>query len=257
MFLAAGRLREALAGRVLTHTDVRVPRHATTDLTGRVVDDVVSRGKHLLIRVSPDVTVHTHLRMDGTWRTFHTGVRWRGGPDWQVRIVLGNAVYDAVGYRLPVVDVVPRSVEDELVGHLGPDLLGPDWDPDEAARRIAAQPHREIGVALLDQRNLAGIGNLYKTEICFLRGASPWTPVRDVGDLRPWTDLAHRLLDANKTGHAQSTTGETNPSRKNWVYGRRTCLRCGGPIRRGRQGDQPQDRVSDWCPHCQPGPSPG
>lgn len=256
VYLAASRLRGALAGRTLTRTDFRVPRYATTNLSGRIVGEVVSRGKHLLIRVSPDVTIHTHLRMDGTWRTFRTGERWYGGPSWQVRIVLANDEYNAVGYRIPVIDVVPRSAEDDLVGHLGPDLLGPDWDPDEAVRRLAADPEREIGEALLDQRNLAGIGNVYKTELCFLRGVSPWTPVGEAGDLRAIAELARRLLEANKTGYAQSTTGDTRPTRANWVYGRRTCLRCGGPVRRGRQGTPPDDRVSDWCPYCQPGPGP-
>ena len=157
VFLAARRLREALAGRLLTRTDFRVPRYATTDLTGRTVDEVASRGKHLLVRVAPDVTIHTHFRMDGTWRTFRAGRPWRGGHEWQIRIVLANAEFDAVGFRIPVIDVVPRAKESDLVGHLGPDLLGPDWDADEAARRLAGEPDREIGEALLDQRNLAGI----------------------------------------------------------------------------------------------------
>jgi endonuclease-8 len=254
VFQAAGRLRLALTGRELTGTDFRVPRYATTDLSGRDVEEVVSRGKHLLIRVEPDMTVHTHLRMDGSWRTFRAGERWQGGPAWQIRIVLANREYEAVGYRIPVIDVVRRWAEDDLVGHLGPDLLGPDWDPDEAVRRLGADQGREIGEALLDQRNLAGIGNLYKTEICFLRGTSPWTPVAEAGDLRRWVDLAHRLLDANKNGYAQSTTGDTRPARRNWVYGRSTCLRCGGRVARRRQGRAPQDRISEWCPRCQPGP---
>jgi formamidopyrimidine-DNA glycosylase len=254
VFLAARRLRQVLAGRMLTRTDFRVPRHATVDLTGRTVGEVVSRGKHLLIRVDPDVTVHTHFRMEGTWRTFRAGQPWRGGPQWQVRIVLSNSEFDAVGYRIPVIDVVRRNSEVDLVGHLGPDLLGPDWDADEAMRRLAEQPDGTIGEALLDQRNLAGIGNLYKTELCFLRGTSPWTPVRDAGDLRTWVVLAHRLLNANVGGHPQSTTGDTHPARRTWVYGRRTCLRCGGPVLRGEQGAAPWDRVTYWCPHCQPGP---
>jgi formamidopyrimidine-DNA glycosylase len=256
VFLAAQRLRQALAGRALTRSDFRVPQHATVDLTGRMVADVVSRGKHLLIRVDPDVTVHTHFRMDGTWRTFRAGQPWRGGPQWQVRIVLANAEFEAVGYRIPVIDVIRRTDETDLVGHLGPDLLGSDWDPDEAVHRLGAQPDRAVGEALLDQRNLAGIGNLYKTELCFLRGVSPWTPVVEAGDLRAWVELAHRLLTANTSGYIQSTTGDTRPARRTWVYGRRSCLRCGGPVRRGEQGPAPWERVSYWCPHCQPGPGP-
>ncbi|HET6755700.1 MAG TPA: DNA-formamidopyrimidine glycosylase family protein, partial [Jiangellaceae bacterium] len=120
VFLAARRLREALAGRLLTRTDFRVPRYATTDLTGRTVDEVASRGKHLLVRVAPDVTIHTHFRMDGTWRTFGAGRPWHGGHEWQIRIVLANAEFDAVGFRIPVIDVVPRAKENDLVGHLGP-----------------------------------------------------------------------------------------------------------------------------------------
>jgi formamidopyrimidine-DNA glycosylase len=256
VFLAAQRLGKALAGRVLTRTDFRVPAHATVDLTGRRVDEVVSRGKHLLIRVEPDVTIHTHFRMDGTWRTFSAGQPWRGGPHWQVRIVLANSDFDAVGYRIPVIDVVPRTAETDLVGHLGPDLLGPDWNPEEAMRRLADQPDRAIGEALLDQGNLAGIGNVYKTELCFLRGVSPWTPVREAGDLRAWVELAHRLLTTNVGGRAQSTTGDTRPGQRNWIYGRHSCRRCGGPVLRGEQGAAPWERVSYWCPHCQPGPGP-
>ncbi len=256
VFQAAHRLRQALADRVLTRTDFRVPQYATVDLSGRMVEDVVSRGKHLLIRVQPDITVHTHFRMDGTWRTFRAGKPWKGGPQWQVRIVLSNSEFEAVGYRIPVIDVVARTAEGDLVGQLGPDLLGADWDPDEAMRRLAARPERAIGEALLDQHNLAGIGNVYKTELCFLRGVSPWTPTADVGDLRAWVDLAHRLLTTNAGGSAQSTTGDTRPARRTWVYGRRTCLRCGGPTRRADQGTAPWERVSAWCPHCQPGPGP-
>jgi endonuclease-8 len=256
VFLAAKRLREALEGRTLTRSDFRVPRYATVDLTGRVVAEVVSRGKHLLIRVEPDVTVHTHFRMDGTWRTFRAGQPWRGGPGWQIRIVLGNAEHEAVGYRIPVIDVVPRAAEEGLVGHLGPDLLGPDWDGDEAVRRLADQPDREIGAALLDQRNLAGIGNLYKAETLFLRGLSPWTPVSEVDDLAGVVDLAQRLLASNKGRWSQSTTGSLRRGEERWVFERAgsPCRRCGTTIRRAAEGDY--DRITYWCPTCQPGPSP-
>ena len=199
----AGASHDALAGQVLTRSDFRVPQLATADLTGRRVVEVVSRGKHLLTRIDDDLTLHTHFRMDGAWHLYRPGDRWRGGPAWQVRVVLETEPWLAVGYRLPVIELLPRDREADAVGHLGPDLLGPDWDADEAVRRLAADPDREIGQALLDQRNLAGIGNLYKAEVLFLEGRSPWTPVRDV-DLASAVERAHRLMDANKA-HAWQT----------------------------------------------------
>lgn len=190
----------ALSGEVLTRSDFRVPQLATVDLTGRTVLEVVSRGKHLLTRVEGDLTLRTHFRMDGTWHLDRHGDRWRGGPEWQVRGLLENAGWQAVGYLLPVVELLPRDREDDAVGHLGPDILGRGWDADEAVRRLAADPDRELGPALLDQRNLAGLGNLYKTEACFLAGHTPWAPVGDVADLLGVVDRAARLFRANK-GH--------------------------------------------------------
>jgi endonuclease-8 len=152
------RLHEVLAGRTLTRGELRVPALATTDLTGVGVREVVPRGKHQLFRLGNDHTLHTHLRMEGTWRIYPLGRRWSGGPDFQIRAVLSTSEHDCVGYRLPVVEMLPTAEEHEVVGHLGPDLLGPDWDLDEAIRRVTAEPDRTIGEALLDQRNLAGIG---------------------------------------------------------------------------------------------------
>ncbi|MFC7471195.1 DNA-formamidopyrimidine glycosylase family protein [Actinomadura keratinilytica] len=126
---AAGRLHQALAGQELTVSDLRVPRLATVDLTGRTVLEVVARGKHLLTRLEGGLTLHSHLRMDGSWRIFAPGERWRGGPGHQIRAVLGTASRTAVGYRLPVLELLRTPAEDEAVGHLGPDLLGPDWSP--------------------------------------------------------------------------------------------------------------------------------
>ncbi len=146
VWLAGRRLHDALAGRPLTRSDFRVPQLATADLAGRTVTEVVSRGKHLLFRLDgtagDPLTLHTHFRMDGTWHLYRTGERRRGGPDWQVRVLLENADWQAVGYRLPVVELLPRDGEVDAVGHLGPDLLGPDWDPAEAVRRLAADPER-------------------------------------------------------------------------------------------------------------------
>ncbi|MGA5703546.1 DNA-formamidopyrimidine glycosylase family protein [Peterkaempfera bronchialis] len=258
LFLTATRLREALAGRALTVTDLRVPRLATVDLTGRQVTEVFPRGKHLLIRIEDGWTLHTHLRMEGRWQVYRAGERWRGGPDWQVRAVLGNADHTAVGYRLPVLELLRTEDEPQAVGHLGPDLLGPDWDPDEALRRLRAQPDRPVGDALLDQRVMAGIGNVYRCELCFLRGVTPWTPVGEVARPERLVDLAHRALDANKLRHGHITTGDTRPGRQHWVYGRagRPCLRCGTPVAVAERTDPSQERVTYWCPACQRGPSP-
>ncbi|MFJ6216250.1 DNA-formamidopyrimidine glycosylase family protein [Streptomyces sp. NPDC092296] len=258
VYLAAARLREALAGRVLTVTDLRVPRLATVDLVGRRVTEVVPRGKHLLIRIEGGWTLHTHLRMDGRWQIHRAGARWTTAPDWQVRAVLGNAESTAVGYRLPVLELLPTAEEQRAVGHLGPDLLGPDWDPEEALRRLLAQPDRPVGDALLDQRNLAGLGNVYRCELCFLRGVTPWTPTAEVPHPERLVDLAHRALDANKLRHGHVTTGDTRPGRRHWVYGRadRPCLRCGTPIAVAERSDPSLERISYWCPHCQRGPAP-
>lgn len=250
-------LHRALAGSRLTGADLRVPQLATAELTGSEVLEVVSRGKHLLLRLrTPQgsrLTFHSHLRMEGTWRTYPVGGRWTARPAHLIRAVLRTADTVAVGYHLHDLALVPTDGEAELVGHLGPDLLGADWDPDEAVRRLAAQPDTPIAEALLDQRNLAGIGNLYKCEMLFLRGIWPWTPVRDVPDLRRLVELGHRLLAANRGRWAQSTTGSVRRSETTYVYGRRAqpCRRCGTAIQRREQAE----RVTYWCPVCQPAPA--
>jgi endonuclease-8 len=261
VWLAGQHLHEALAGQVVVRSDFRVPDLATVDLAGRSVLEVVSRGKHLLFRfgadgTQPPVSLHTHFRMDGTWHLYGAGERWGGGPDHQVRVVLEVPGRVAVGYRLPVVELLPTTEESRAVGHLGPDLLAAEWDRlahDEAVRRLAADPDREIGVALLDQRNLAGLGNLYRLEVLFLRGVNPWRFVRDV-DLPPMVSLARRLLMANRARVRQVTTGDTRRGETTYVFERtgRPCRRCGTPIAMATQGEPPWERLTYWCPTCQP-----
>jgi DNA-formamidopyrimidine glycosylase len=248
VWYTARRLHEALAGRALTRSDFRVPRLATADLTGDVVTETVSRGKHLLTRTRSGLTVHTHLRMDGNWRVRPVAEQLK--DSYRIRLILANDDWQAVGYQLGVVELVRTSDEEKVTGHLGPDLLGPDWDCAEAVRRLSAEPARPIGEALLDQRNLAGIGNLYKAEVLFLRGVNPWQPTGTVTDLGAMAELARRLLDANKDRIGQITTGSWRRGEETWVYGRhgRPCRRCGTPIRSEGQ----QDRVTFWCPSCQP-----
>ncbi len=251
-------LDRALTGARLTGSDFRVPQLATADLTGWTVLESACRGKHLLLRLSapepgPDaaLTLHSHLRMDGAWRTFQPGARWGARPAHLIRVVLRTATAVAVGYHLHELALVRTDQEHTLVGHLGPDLLGPDWDAAEAVRRLAAQPDVSVAEALLDQRNLAGIGNLYKCEILFLRGIWPWTPVRDVPELAALVELAHKLLCANRGRWTQSTTGSLYRGETTYVYGRRAqpCRRCGTPIDRAGQAD----RITYWCRRCQPG----
>jgi endonuclease-8 len=245
-------LNAALAGRVLTVCDIRVPRYASVDLGGEVVDEVVSRGKHLLTRVGGS-SIHTHLKMEGSWHVYRHGSRWKR-PAYQARAVLENAEWVAVGFDLGVVEVVDRDKEDEVVGHLGPDLLGPDWDSDEAVRRLASQGEREIDVALLDQRNLAGLGNVYANELCFLRGVLPQRPVAEVPELGAMVSLGRRLILANRDRTERTTTGDLRPGRQTYVYGRegRPCRRCGTPVRSGELGaTELTKRVTYWCPRCQ------
>ena len=263
VWLHAKRLDDALGGRELTGSDFRLPQLATTDLAGATVREVVSRGKHLMIRlVSPDGvrwSIRSHLRMDGTWRVFTPGQTWVGRPAHTIRIVLTTATLTAVGFHLHDVELVPTDHEDDLVGHLGPDLLGPGWDPVEALVRLQAQPEREVAAAIMDQRNLAGIGNFYKCELCFLRGVSPWTPVGQVRDLPGMVTLAHRLLYANRERWAQVTTGDLRAGNNAYVFerGGKPCLRCRTRIRWARQGGElADDRITYWCPTCQPGPAP-
>ncbi|MFP3992868.1 DNA-formamidopyrimidine glycosylase family protein [Streptomyces sp. E11-3] len=255
---AARRLHSALAGSVLTRSDLRVPKYATADLTGRSVLDVTPRGKHLLTRIEGGLTLHSHLRMDGSWKVYAPGERWSGGPAHQIRAILGTSEHTAVGYRLPVLELLRTRDEAKAVGHLGPDLLGPDWDPETALRNLLQDPARPLGEALLDQRNLAGIGNIYKSELCFLAAATPWLPIGELpaGTAERLVTAAKRLLEANRDRPARSTTGRRDP--RLYVYGRapRPCLRCGTPIRSANQGDGSRERHTYWCPRCQPGPTP-
>lgn len=254
VFLAARRLHEALAGQLLTRGELRHPDFAAAELSGRTVLGVRPVGKHLLFRLDDRTTLHTHFRMDGSWHLYRPGERWRG-PAHQVRALLSTADRVAVGFRLHDLALLPTAEEHTLIGHLGPDLLSPDWDEameDEAVRRLSADPARELGAALLDQRVVAGVGNIYKTEACFLLGVSPFAPVGAV-DTRAAVRLCRRLLFRNRLHPEQSTTGHLG-ERKHWVFerGRKGCLRCGGPVRVGEQESYGMPRVSYHCPRCQP-----
>jgi endonuclease-8 len=248
VYLLARRLDRGIKGRRLARSDLRTPKTATVDLAGRTVVEHATHGKHLLTRLSGDLTLHTHLRMQGSWTVTRPGRQLPSRLLGDVRVVL-EAMNGATAYGLllPVVDVVHTSREANLVGHLGPDPLHDDWDAAEAVRRLAAAPDRPVAAALLDQRNLAGLGNLWVNELLFLRAL-----VR----------LAARALrtSAFHPGSYQVTTGNQRHGEQHYVAGRagRGCLRCGTPIRVvGEIPNDPERRRTWWCPTCQPGPQPG
>ena len=251
VYRAARFLSRAFDGTTLTRSDIRVPKFATVDLTGETVRSTVSRGKHLLMRVG-EYTLHSHLKMEGVWQVYRPGERWRR-PEFTARAILANENAVAVGFELGLLEVVSTADEDSVVGYLGPDLLGPDWDAARAVANLRDEPDREIGLALLDQRNLAGLGNVYRAELCFLRGVLPTTPVAEVADLERMVALAKKLIEANKDRPERTTTGDLRGD-TSWVYGRegRGCLRCGTRVVRGELGDTAlQLRDTYWCTNCQ------
>jgi endonuclease-8 len=262
----ARRLDRQLAGRTVLRSDFRTPRLATRDVSGRTVAGHATHGKHLLTRLgglddSPPVTLHSHLRMDGSWTTTGPGKRLPARVMADVRLVLalddGRTTH---GIKLHDLELVPTADESRLVGHLGPDPLRDDWDADEAVRRLSADPTLPLVSALLDQRLVAGLGNLWANELAFLTGVSPWTPVGDV-DVRRLVERAATMLHHSATVPQayQVTTGSVWPGTDHWVTGRqrRGCLRCGTAVRVVAEipGDA-GNRRTWWCPRCQPGPGP-
>jgi len=263
VYRSARSLDEALHGAILTRCDIRVPAFATVDLTGQRVHEVISRGKHLVAHVG-ETSIHSHLKMEGTWHLYRHGTKWQR-PAFQARIVLETADWVAVGFELGTLELFPTAEDEQHLGYLGPDLLGPNWDAVEAVRRLGAGPgnspaavaaagERPVAVALGDQRNLAGLGNVYVNELCFLRGLLPTRPIAEVADRDGLVALAHRLITANRDRSERTTTGNLRRGARTFVYGRerQPCRRCGTSIRSGELGrSELEKRVTYWCPRCQ------
>ncbi len=253
VFRAARRLHEALAGQEVARFDIRVPGSATADLRGETVREVVPRGKHLLMRIA-DQTLHSHLKMEGAWHVYRPGERWRK-PAHTARAIVGTARADAVGFDLAQVEVLPTAHEGRVVGHLGPDLLDAHWDAAsaaEAARRVGSDP-RPVHVAVLDQRNVAGFGNVYANELLFVRGIRPHTPGTEV-DADRLIATGLRMIRAGRDRAHRTFTGDDRPGRRTWVYRRerQPCRRCGTAIVHDELGADPtSERDVFWCPRCQ------
>lgn len=243
VFRAAAQLRAALVGKTLTRCDIRVPRYATVDLSGQPVDEVLSRGKHLFIRIG-EASIHSHLKMDGSWRIGATTI-----PAHRIRVALATADSTATGIDLGILEVLERRIDQDVVEHLGPDLLGPDWDPQRAAANLIADPDRELADALLDQRVMAGVGNVYANELCFVLGRTSDAAVGTLADPLRVAQRARDMLWLNRSRSNRTTTGNTRRGEQVWVYGRsgQPCRRCRSTI----MIDDSGERIRYWCPSCQ------
>lgn len=249
-----------MRGRDVLATSLRVPSVALEKFDGQRVSRVWPYGKHLFMQFSGGKVLHTHLKMEGTWSVHLQGEKWRK-PGHKARVVLvlddSPAPIEIVGFDLGLVEVFPIEQYSDRMGYLGPDVLYPDWDSygrGEALRRILEPPNRPIGSALLDQKNLAGVGNEYRAEICFLAGVHPATPVAAV-DVPRILDITRRIMWANRNSPIRVTTGVRRAGENSYVFGRhgRPCRRCGTPIRKSTLQSSPDEleRIIWWCPSCQ------
>ena len=269
IFRAARSLHKALAGAAVTGFETAYAHLASANdnspVAGRSVERVEARGKWLLIHFSGDLILMTHMLMSGSWHIYRPGERWkRPRPD--VRIILRTAEYEAVAFSVPVAQFhTARSLEQNTaIPRLGPDPLKNEFAEDEAKARIRARADEEVGNVLLDQKVMAGMGNVFKSEICFVCGVHPFRLVASLTDreIDCLVDSARRLMGANVTDTSgdqivtytglRRTTGRSDPTARVWVYRRKgePCRRCGTVIEMRHQGSGA--RSSYWCPGCQP-----
>jgi endonuclease-8 len=265
IFRTARTLHRALAGRVVTRFESVFPKltrvHDDTPVTGRTVESVTAAGKHVLMRFSGDLALRTHMRMNGSWHIYRPHERWRRGRR-DMRVIVATDAFEAVGFNIPVAEFLDARAEakqDDL-RNMGPDLLGASFDEDEALRRIRERGDQDIADVLLNQRVVAGIGNIYKCETLFLCGVSPFAPAATLADdtVRTLLRTARKYLQANvnkRAGGIVTYAGfrrERGEGGRHYVYGRaaRPCRKCGAAIQLRAQG--PHARLTYWCATCQP-----
>ncbi len=247
----AERINARFAGQRVERCVTRDPRLVGVDLAGAVLRAADAHGKHLLIRFDDGRTLHAHLRMDGSFRVGPAATE----PEWRRRVELWLEDGRLTGLDVPVLGIVPTEAEDRIVGHLGPDLCGPE-QPDlaEVLDRLAEVPDEPLAGALLDQRNVAGFGNVYAVELPFIVGVSPNQPTGTVAGLAALLGLGAAVIRTNAARGPQNTTGRRLHLDDHWVYGRRgrRCPLCGATLEGWDDRHSPWRRVSTWCPGCQP-----
>ena len=265
IFRAARTLQRALSGQVITAFATQLSQLDAVDrrapISGRTINDVCARGKHLLMSLSGDLILRTHMRMHGSWHIYRPGERWRARRS-DARIVLTTAAWVAIAFKVSDAEFLTTA---ELSRHarltaLGPDVLSESFDPVEARRRLRETPARHVADAILRQQSMAGLGNVFKSEILFLCGLDPFAPVAGVSDemLDCLIDRGRALMRLNVRegtridGRGRNTTGRLNPAERLWVYGRtrQPCFTCGTAISSANETD---GRRTYWCPTCQTG----
>ena len=267
IFRAARTLHRALAGKPVTSFESALPAlnriHEDAPLTGRTIERVTAAGKHLLMHFSGDLVLRTHMRMNGSWHVYRPGERWQR-PRGDMRIRIATEEFEAIGFSIPVAEFtsVRRLRNHPELRRLGPDILSDAFDETDVLSRLRGAGAAAIADALLNQRILAGLGNVYKSEVLFLCRINPFKAVRDLTDveLLAIVQTAHRVLNANVSESLplmttysgfRRTTNRDDPKQRLWVYGRARlpCRRCATPIRVRKQGLDA--RLTYWCPDCQ------
>ena len=271
IFRSARALHRALAGKTVTRFDTALAPlasvHDNTPITGRVIEKVESRGKWLIVHFSGDLMLVTHMLMSGSWHIYRTGERWRQAKS-RMRAVITTADFEAVAFNVPVAQFhTARSLErSTMVPKLGPDLLSEDFSEADARARLMAHAEDEIADVLLNQRVMAGLGNVYKSEVCFACQVNPFRNVSTLtaNEIDCIIDRSRKFMAANVTDNAgdgivtytgpRRTTHAANRDERLWVYGRqsRECRRCGATVLMRKQGIGA--RSTYWCPDCQPMP---
>jgi endonuclease-8 len=269
IFRAARTLHRALAGQVVTRFESVLPQLERVDydtpLRGRTIESVEASGKWLLMRFSGDLTLLTHMLMSGSWHIYRPGDKWQRSRD-DMRIVVETEKIVAVGFKIPIAEFHTEKSLARRQGfnRLGPSVLAGEFDEQQAAERLRARPNLELGVALLSQSVLAGLGNVFKSEVCFVCGINPFRLVGTLTDqeIKNLLTTSRKLMLANVTSTSgdqivtytgfRRTTGRSDEFANLWVYRRRgqPCRKCGTAIESRKQGADA--RTTFWCPRCQP-----